>query len=326
MAEHKFTCQECGCNCESCVNNNSLHLHQEIEVLKQQLLERDHHIVQMETNMMNHARQYPNGEWEALKQELQFWNEKYDRLYDSHKKLQKVNQGLEDKLLKIVDRFETEKTSLTRELADLTSKLAGARICINELEEENNHYRNDCNIAVQLLQCKPSNFVAHKLSSLPIDLQEKVKMHMNQTNDTKKSNGPEYRTIRVPIPTFPPTAMVYSVNAVHAAKTDTEESMSQNSNNISSDYVSAAIMAKVLEERTRERNAKKLNRCEDCMCSKHLVNLEERSTQTGSPSFALSCAYEEQLAYVHSQSESFSNSDNYIHSKQNGITSTETII
>ena len=59
------------------------------------------------------------------------------RLYESHKRVQKVNQSLEDKLLKIVDKCETEKTSLTREVATLTQKLVEAEGKINRLQDEN---------------------------------------------------------------------------------------------------------------------------------------------------------------------------------------------
>lgn len=85
---------------------------------------------------------------------------------EGHRKLQKVNQGLEDKLLRIVDKFETEKSALTHDIADLTTKLVEARVSLTDLEEENELYKNDCNIAVQLLQCKPSNFVGHKLNTV----------------------------------------------------------------------------------------------------------------------------------------------------------------
>lgn len=89
-----------------------------------------------------------------------------NRLLEGHRKLQKVNQGLEDKLLRIADKFETEKSALTRDVADLTNKLVDARVSIAELEEESDQYKNDCNIAVRLLQCKPSNFVAHKFNTV----------------------------------------------------------------------------------------------------------------------------------------------------------------
>lgn len=59
------------------------------------------------------------------------------RLYESHKRVQKVNQNLEDKLLKIVDKCETEKNSLTRDLTSLTQKLVEARGKIHRLQDEN---------------------------------------------------------------------------------------------------------------------------------------------------------------------------------------------
>ena len=39
-----------------------------------------------------------------------WWRQaKYDRLLDAHRKLQKTNNALEDKLLRIVDKFESDK-------------------------------------------------------------------------------------------------------------------------------------------------------------------------------------------------------------------------
>lgn len=143
-----------------------VHLYQEIENLKRQIAERDYHIVQMETSVMDHAKEFPNGEFQALQETLRFWQEKYDRLAESHRKLQKVNQALEDKLLRIVDKFETEKATLTRDVNDLTNRLVEARVTINDIEEENEQYKHDCNIAVNLLQCKPSNFVSYKVNTV----------------------------------------------------------------------------------------------------------------------------------------------------------------
>lgn len=71
------------------------------------------------------------------------------------------------------------------------------------------------NLAIQMLQCKPSNFVSQKFESLPADLQQKVKVYMTNKKKTCDGSAPgkhEVKTIKVPIPTFPPTAMFYSVN------------------------------------------------------------------------------------------------------------------
>ncbi|GFW98515.1 uncharacterized protein TNCV_3791461 [Trichonephila clavipes] len=90
----KLTCPECGCVCKKClisvrswpnigdmhlIGADTLHLHQEIESLKRQLLEREYHILKMETSVLNHAEQYPNGEWEHLQQELLICKDKYER-------------------------------------------------------------------------------------------------------------------------------------------------------------------------------------------------------------------------------------------------------
>ncbi|GFW98522.1 tight junction-associated protein 1 [Trichonephila clavipes] len=250
------------------------------------------------------------------------------RLFDSHKKLQKVNQGLEDKLLKLVDKFETEKSALTKDVADLTNRLVEARLSINDLEEQNVQFRNDCNIAIQLLQCKPSNFVSQKLSSFPSDLQDKVKLHFNHRNQRDLHNSrssPELRTIRVPIPTFPPTAMVYSVNNVPQALENNTSSAS--SDNIP-DYVSAAILAKVLEERTKERLDKQ-EQCRMCWYRRHCLDYRDKTTQTCWPPVVLDMQSSNHIAPVHlrDRSESSSSIESYGSRIRNGsATSTETII
>ncbi|KAK7082261.1 Golgi organization [Halocaridina rubra] len=113
-------------------------------------------------------------------------------------------------------------------------------------------YKNDLNVAIQLLQCNPSKYATHKLDSLPSDLQKKAKLKL--AKEPKELPKPEMKVIKVPIPTFPPTAMVYSVNR-YAEENTKEEPV---------DAVSAAIMAAVLEERQRER-AKR--HCSTCSCS-----------------------------------------------------------
>lgn len=80
--------------------------------------------------------------------------------------MQKVNQGLEDKLLRIADNFENEKMSLTHNVVELTNKLTIAQTSLEGLQQETEKYKNDCNLAIRMLQCKPSQFVSHKLDSV----------------------------------------------------------------------------------------------------------------------------------------------------------------
>ena len=130
-------CTECGCSCKGKTDQGALHLHVEIENLKQKLVERENHIMRMETNFLTEVDKNPNGEYAALAEELLTWQDKYSRLYEAHKRVQKVNQNLEDKLLKIVDKCETEKGILTKDIATLEQKLSEANANMVWLKEEN---------------------------------------------------------------------------------------------------------------------------------------------------------------------------------------------
>lgn len=89
------------------------------------------------------------------------------------------------------------------------------------------------------------------------------------------------KVIRVPIPTFPPTAMVYSVNKVSEESLPlTYNGQSQSDSNGSPDYVSAAIMAKVLEERDKERRYMKTQKCNQCRNRRAYVQYIDDQTQT----------------------------------------------
>lgn len=105
-----------------------------------------------------------------------------------------------------------------------------------------------------------------------------------------KKPVPEVRSIKVPIPTFPPTAMVYSIPKNHNPDKDSGNTTEEDRPHV--DVVSAAIMAKILEERERERSFTK--HCDTCTCSKNIAptivnNLTQHSvaTQTGNRKTAL---------------------------------------
>jgi len=50
-------------------------------------LEREHHIVNMETNFLTEAEKFPNGEFAALTEELLMWQEKYSRYLNFSKQV-----------------------------------------------------------------------------------------------------------------------------------------------------------------------------------------------------------------------------------------------
>ncbi|XP_078042318.1 uncharacterized protein LOC144472814 [Augochlora pura] len=269
-------CKECGCKCGHCTQYNQhcdMHLHVEIENLRQHLMERDNHIATMETQFLNEADKFPNGELASMKEELLIWQEKYSRLHEAHKRVQKVNQNLEDKLLKIVDKCETEKSAFTKDIATLSHRLADANYTIHRLTQDNEKYRNDVNLAIQLLQCKPSNFVGQKYDSLPSEVQAKVRTYIAQKKRSN-DNTPDVKSITVPISTFPPTAMVYNVTKPAVEKDSDDES---DESKPPVDVVSAAIMAKVLEDREKERIFAK--HCDTCTCNRRIL-MVDAETQT----------------------------------------------
>lgn len=71
--------QECGCTCKHCGKmDNDIHLHLEIENLKQKLAERDSHIIRMETNFLNESS-VDSDEVMLLKDELASLQDKHKR-------------------------------------------------------------------------------------------------------------------------------------------------------------------------------------------------------------------------------------------------------
>ncbi|XP_011346130.2 uncharacterized protein LOC105284385 isoform X1 [Ooceraea biroi] len=276
-------CKECGCKCGTCAQDSSqqqhcdMHLHAEIENLRQRLLERDNHIVTMETQFLNEADKFPNGELASMKEELLIWQEKYSRLHEAHKRVQKVNQSLEDKLLRIVDKCETEKGALTKDIATLSHRLADANCTIHRLTQDNEKYRNDVSLAIQLLQCKPANFVGQKYDSLPSEVQAKVRTYVAQKRCATQPDPAQsdVKSITVPISTFPPTAMVYNITKPTVEKHSDDDNSDDGKPPM--DIVSAAIMAKVLEDREKERIFAK--HCETCTCHRSILTVDAE-TQT----------------------------------------------
>ena len=174
------------------------------------------------------------------------WRSKYDRLYESYRRVQKTNAGLEDKLLRVVDKFETEKNQMTRDLAAQTQKLVEAKLTIQRLSDQNRELQSDLNLSITLLRNKPNSYVSPKIETLPPEVRGRVKNyiegktdHHNKPNKIHQ-NKDGGKKIRVAIPDDIPLLGGVDDNNV---------------DNIESDRVSAAILAKVLEERDKERRA-----------------------------------------------------------------------
>ena len=168
---------------------------------------------------------------EASEDVIAEWQAKYDRLFEAHRKLQKTNHSLEDKLLRIVDKFEADKNQMTRDLASQTQKLVQSKLTIQQLHDRNGDLQSDLNLSITLLQNRPSSYLAQRVDTLPSDMQARVRSYIADKHAERFAKEKvEGKRIRVPI--------MEDVD---------KDSVGEN------EKVSAAILAKVLEERAKER-------------------------------------------------------------------------
>ena len=102
-----------------------------MELLKKALADK-----QVELSAMRSACYQESERQGELEDVVLAWQDKFERLYESHKKVQKINQGLEDKLLKLVDRNSGERAQLTSDCATLNIRLSQANYNISSLQRE----------------------------------------------------------------------------------------------------------------------------------------------------------------------------------------------
>ncbi|CAO1371023.1 unnamed protein product [Diamesa serratosioi] len=250
--------------------NCDVHLHAEIELLKKALADKQSELYSMTT-----ACYQETDRQVELEDSVLAWQDKFERLYESHKRVQKINQNLEDKLLKLVDRNSGERAQLTSDCATLSVRLAQANYNISNLQREIERYKVDMSLAIQLLQCKPDSFIPQKITSLPFEMQSKVASYMRlETNshhsDSEGSTGgvgvattnnyhilPANDDLPPAICPFPPTAMV---NSMRGADINPITDNQQQSGQLS---VSPSVIAKFLEDELKSREVK---HCDTCNC------------------------------------------------------------
>ncbi|RVE42521.1 hypothetical protein evm_012829 [Chilo suppressalis] len=219
--------------CKACDEGaDGVQLHAEVDHLRQHLSERDAHIVALEGEFLKCTARAND-----LEEQLSTWREKYERLYDSHKRVQKLNQILEDKLLQMVDKMKGEKSQLTKDIATLSVRLAESKHNYSMLQKENERYKNDMNLAIQLLQCKPDNFVSQKLDNLPVDTQARVSQYV-MSKTSKPSSSAQSKC---------------------GNENDTFDASEYEFN------ISASLMSKILEDSIQDTVTK---HCDTCTCSK----------------------------------------------------------
>ncbi|XP_039593864.1 tight junction-associated protein 1 [Polypterus senegalus] len=152
-------------------------LQQQNEDLRCRLSFTTHKMEAMESEF-NSSQHYMETELTRTKDELEKMKDKFRRLQNSYTASQRANQDLEEKLHALLRKVESDKKSMDQEIVELTNKLLDAKNTINKLEELNERYRQDCNLAVQLLKCNKSHFRNHKFADLPYELQDMVNKHM----------------------------------------------------------------------------------------------------------------------------------------------------
>ncbi|XP_058019989.1 tight junction-associated protein 1-like isoform X3 [Ahaetulla prasina] len=139
------------------------------------------------------------------REELEKFKDKFRRLQNSYTASQRTNQDLEEKLHALaslsqnwifaIKKAEMDRKTLDWEIVELTNKLLDAKTTINKLEELNERYRLDCNLAVQLLKCNKSHFRNHKFADLPSELQDMVNKHLQNTQDSVGPGQEELHTL-----------------------------------------------------------------------------------------------------------------------------------
>ncbi|XP_040207679.1 tight junction-associated protein 1 isoform X2 [Rana temporaria] len=133
------------------------------------------------------GRHYLEVELSRNREELEKLKDKFRRLQNSYTASQRTNQDLEEKLHTLIKKAEMDRKTLDWEIVELTNKLLDAKTTINRLEELNERYRQDCNLAVQLLKCNKSHFRNHKFADLPYKLQDMVSKHLQSSTSSPGS-------------------------------------------------------------------------------------------------------------------------------------------
>ncbi|XP_076011242.1 brain-enriched guanylate kinase-associated protein [Genypterus blacodes] len=138
------------------------------------------HKLELLQSEFDSTRQYLETELRRAQEELDKFTDKLRRIQSSYSALQRINQDLEEKIHRNSQHHDDEKRALSREIIVLNNHLMEAKLTIEKLQEDNELYRKDCNLAAQLLQCNKSLYRA-QLSELPADLQERLTMHMEES-------------------------------------------------------------------------------------------------------------------------------------------------
>ena len=141
-----------------------------------------------------------------------------------------------------MEKYEGEKNHMRMDLASQTQKLVESKLMIQQLHDQNSELHSDLQLSINLLRNRPTSFMSQRLDTLPPDIQQRVRTCLVENAKERQlqrlSRGPlEGRKIRIAIPSEDAAAGPHTTSN-GAGDTD---------------KISAAILAKVLEERDKER-------------------------------------------------------------------------
>ncbi|XP_058242634.1 tight junction-associated protein 1 isoform X1 [Hemibagrus wyckioides] len=200
-------------------------LQQQNEDLRRHLTHTTHKMEAMEEEFES-RRHYMQTEMGRTRDDLEKMKDKFRRLQNSYTASQRANQDLEEKLhalaaisqtwVHALRKVERDKKTMDQEIVELTNKLVDAKNTIDKLEELNERYRQDCNLAVQLLKCNKSHFRNHKFADLPYELQEMVNKHMksslpDKTQSPQGAHGQDPDTLSLTPADVVPTSVIARV-------------------------------------------------------------------------------------------------------------------
>ncbi|CAF0736343.1 unnamed protein product [Rotaria sordida] len=155
-----------------------------------------------------------------LTNELELMRERYLKFVDVHGQLQMQNSLLEERVLSIVETYSNEKNHLEQSLFDAKQEILCLKETIEELQNEKQRYKDDCNLAVRLLHRYPNDF----MSTTSGQMQEQIKNRFESTSANQYI--PSQHSVL--IPTFPPTFV-----APHSLLTTTTITPSNNTQTMS---------------------------------------------------------------------------------------------
>ncbi|KAL7052355.1 hypothetical protein ACKWTF_004849 [Chironomus riparius] len=261
----------------------------EIELLKRALAKKE------EENLMIFDRKI------ELEESLVAWKEKFQRLYESHKKVQSVNQNLEEKLLKLVDKNASDRAKSTRNSANTNIRMNQANFTILHLQREIERYKRDIALAIHLLRCNPKGFMSPSIKSFPADLQTKISKYVkvNPPLDTEESSSTVFKGKYQSIPTN------------EYMSSNDFESPDKEFN------VSPIAISKFLEDEISE-----VKHCETCCCasvSRKNIGMSQKSSKYDYVQFdrklSSPSSFNSQVIDPHKQKNAILNNQNFVHHK-----------